>query len=257
MITAVLAWLALFGGLISVTLALAGIAASHYAVSSPFFGFLMFLLSLAFAVLALIFSLVALLMMAFSSAHRIAFPRALVGGTLSLLVVVPVVLIVVSHPYPPINDITTDTTNPPEFIHAQELPANQGRDLKYDAAKYKAVQEAAPAYKDLAPLKLDGSPDDVFKKTEIIVGEVPAWQITNTDAQSRQLEGVATSSLFRFQDDFVIQVRPAAGGGSLLEMRSKSRDGKGDFGSNYNRIESFFRLVQGQPRGAVAAQPSM
>ncbi|MGH7878187.1 MAG: DUF1499 domain-containing protein, partial [Candidatus Binataceae bacterium] len=171
--------------------------------------------------------------------------------------VIPVVTLIVTHlRFPPINDITTDPKNPPEFVHAEELPANHARDLKYDAATYAAVQEAAPAYKNLAPLKMDGSPDDVFKKTEIIVGETPVWQITYTDPQNRQLEGVATSWLFRFQDDFVIQVRPAAGGGSFLEMRSKSRDGQGDFGANYNRIESFFRLVQGPPRGAVAPQPA-
>jgi uncharacterized protein (DUF1499 family) len=42
-------------------------------------------------------------------------------------------------------------------------------------------------------------------------------------------------------DDFVIQVRPAPDGtGSLIEMRSKSRDGIGDFGVNYKRIRMFF-----------------
>ncbi|HLW70752.1 MAG TPA: DUF1499 domain-containing protein [Candidatus Binataceae bacterium] len=247
-----MAWLAFFDSMIAVALAMAGIAAAHYSLTKPFIGFQLFAGGLLFALLALVFTLIALGMMAFSPARRTAMPRAITGGILSLAILVPVVLVIVTHPYPAINDITTDTKNPPEFIHAQELPANQGRDLKYNAAAYAPVQEAASAYKDLAPLKLDGSPDDVFKKTEIIVGEAPVWQITYTDPQRRQLEGVATSWLFRFQDDFVIQVRPADGGGSLLEMRSKSRDGKGDFGANYNRIQSFFRLVQGQPRGVVA-----
>jgi uncharacterized protein (DUF1499 family) len=246
------AWLALFGGVIGVALALAGIVAAHFSLTRPFVGFELFLLGLGFALVALIFAIIALLMMAFSPARRIAMARTITGGILSLAILIPVVLLIVTHPYPAINDITTDTKNPPEFVHAQELPANQGRDLKYNVAVYAPVQEAAPAYKELAPLKMDGAPDDVFKKTEIIVGEAPVWQITYTDPQTHQLEGVATSWLFRFQDDFVIQVRPADGGGSWLEMRSKSRDGKGDFGANYNRIQSFFRLVQGQPRGVVA-----
>ena len=63
---------------------------------------------------------------------------------------------------------------------------------------------------------------------------------------------MATSTLFRFHDDFVIQVRPAAETDySLVEMRSKSRDGKGDLGTNYNRIESFFRALEGPPRGVA------
>ncbi|MGH3055516.1 MAG: hypothetical protein ACRDL7_11125, partial [Gaiellaceae bacterium] len=32
---------------------------------------------------------------------------------------------------PRINDITTDTTNPPEFVVAVSIVANQGRDMKY------------------------------------------------------------------------------------------------------------------------------
>jgi len=45
-------------------------------------------------------------------------------------------------------------------------------------------------------------------------------------------------------------VQPAADSSdSLVEMRSKSHDGKGDLGANYNRIESFFKALQGPPRG--------
>jgi uncharacterized protein (DUF1499 family) len=247
-------WLAFFDGLVAVALAMAGIVAAHYGLTTPILGFALFAGGLLFAVLALIFCLIALITMMVSPSRRPALPRAVTGGALSLAVVLPVVLLVITHPYPAINDITTDTKNPPEFVHAQEQPGNHGRDMKYDAAAYAAIQEATLAYKDLAPLKMEGSPEEVFKKAEIIVGEVPTWQITNTDPQTRQIEGIATSSLFRFKDDFVIQVRPAEGGGSLIEMRSKSRDGKGDFGANYNRIQSFFRLIQGQPRGVTPPQ---
>jgi len=39
-------------------------------------------------------------------------------------------------------------------------------------------------------------------------------------------------------------VRPRDGG-SIVEMRSKSRDGKGDIGANAKRIESFFARLKG------------
>jgi len=53
------------------------------------------------------------------------------------------------------------------------------------------------------------------------------------------LEAVATSRLFGFQDDIVVRVRPEGEGGSRVDVRSKSRDGKGDRGVNAARIRSF------------------
>jgi uncharacterized protein (DUF1499 family) len=174
------------------------------------------------------------------------------GAILTLIVVLPIVrVIAATHQYPAINDITTDPKDPPEFVHAQELPQNNGRNMKYDPTTYAAAQQGAPAYKNLTPLKAHDRPDDVYKKAEIIAGEIPDWQITYRDPKTRTIEGVATSKIFRFQDDFVIQVRPAQGHGSLVEMRSKSRDGRGDLGVNYNRIEMFFSALQGSPRGVI------
>jgi uncharacterized protein (DUF1499 family) len=115
-----------------------------------------------------------------------------------------------------------------------------------------SVQDNASVYHGLAPLKLGGSPDDVYKRVEIIAGEFPGWEVTYRDPARHMVEGVADSTLFQFKDDFVIQVRPAdSGGESLVEMRSKSRDGKGDLGANYNRIQSFFKALQGPPRGVA------
>jgi uncharacterized protein (DUF1499 family) len=67
----------------------------------------------------------------------------------------------------------------------------------------------------------------------------PGWQVTYVNGTSRVIEGVATSDLFRFHDDFVVRVRPDDGG-SIVDMRSKSRDGKGDLGANAERIRAFF-----------------
>jgi len=187
-----------------------------------------------------------------SPARSAGRPRAVVGIILSLIVVAPPLGVFFTHRYPPINDITTDTVNPPEFVKAQEIPANRGRDMKYNAAKYASIQQSTGVYRDLAPLKLDAAPDDAFKKAEIIAGEIPNWRITYSDASKRTLEGIATSAIFHFNDDWVIEVRGADGGGSLVEMRSKSRDGVGDMGVNYHRIKSFFHLLSGPVRGAVA-----
>lgn len=248
------AWLAFFDGLIAIALALAGIVGAHYALATPFLGFQMLVFGFFISVLGLLFGIIGLAMTSLMPTRRAGRPRAIAGVILSLIVALPILrIIATTRQYPAINDITTDMKNPPEFTHAQEMPGNQGREMKYDAAKYAPAQEGAAAYKDLAPLKLEGKPDDVFKKVEIIAGEIPDWQITYNNADKRTIEGVATSTIFHFKDDFVIEVREGEGGGSLVEMRSKSRDGKGDLGVNFHRIESFFTLMHGRPRGAPPA----
>lgn len=246
------AWLSFLDGLLAVALALAGVIGAHYGLATSFLGFSLVLGGGALGIFGILAGLIGLIRTA-SPARRSGRPRAVFGVLLSLIVVAPLLGIFLTHrAYPPINDITTDTVNPPAFVKAQEIPANRGREMKYNAAKYASVQQGAGVYKDLAPLKLDAAPDDVFKKAEIIAGEIPNWTITYSDPSTRTLEGVATSAIFHFTDDWVIEVRAADGGGSLVEMRSKSRDGVGDLGVNYHRIKSFFRLLRGPVRGATA-----
>jgi len=256
----VLAWLTLFDGILALTLAIVGIICAHFAVLPPFnlqlstglFGLYFVLLGFFLAVLGVIVGVIALLVTFLMPSRRAGRAQAVIGTILALIVVVPIFRIVRStRQYPAINDITTDTKNPPSFVYAQTLPANHSRDMSYKP-EMASAQEAAPVYHDLEPLKLPGSPDDVYKRVEIIAGEFPGWQVTYRDPAHHTVEGVATSTLFQFKDDFVIEVEPAAeSGASLVEMRSKSRDGKGDLGANYNRIESFFRALQGPPRGVA------
>jgi uncharacterized protein (DUF1499 family) len=176
---------------------------------------------------------------------------ALRGGGLGaalLGLVVTVVFLAVAVPgrkYPPYNDFTTDPADPPAFVRAGEIPANRGRDLGYPGG---AVTEAQrQAYPDLAPLDLPDPPPAVFARARAAAGRMPAWEITHEDAAAGVLEGVATSALFRFQDDLVIRVR-ARDGGSRVDMRSKSRDGRGDIGANAQRIRAFLAALQAAPR---------
>jgi uncharacterized protein (DUF1499 family) len=239
----VLAWLAFFDALIAIVLAAAGIIGAHFGVIAPFLGFRIFVLGFFLAVLGVIIGLIAIIVTSVSRKRRTARGRAIVAAILSLIVVLPVARIMaVTHQDPRINDITTDMTNPPEFVHAQELTDNRGRDMKYDKTKNAALQVAG--YADLAPLKMQIKPDDAFKKAEIIAGEIQGWRITYTDPKTRTIEGVAISGLFRFRDDFVIQIRPGdSPDTSVVDMRSKSRVGLGDFGANYHRIKSFLAIL--------------
>jgi len=254
----ILARLTLFDGILALTLAIVGIIWAHLGVLPPFglqlssglFGFYFVVLGFFIAILGFIIGVIALLVTFLMPSRRPGRAQAVIGTILALIVVLPIFRIIqATRQYPAINDITTDTKNSPSFVHAQTLPANRSRDMSYKP-EMAAVQEAAPVYGNLTPLKLPGPPDEVYKRVEIIAGEFPGWQVTYRDPVRHIVEGVANSTLFQFKDDFIIQVEPASDGSdSMVEMRSKSRDGKGDLGTNYNRIESFFRALQGPPRG--------
>jgi uncharacterized protein (DUF1499 family) len=73
---------------------------------------------------------------------------------------------------------------------------------------------------------------------------MPTWEITFTDPATGAIEAVATTLVFGFQDDIVIRVRPAPHGGSRVDLRSKSRDGRGDIGANAARIRAFIRELE-------------
>lgn len=229
-------------GVVAAGLLLIGMLGAHFAVFHPLAGFELFVLGWFVSALGLVIGFVATLVMR-NRGDAPGRGGATVGLILSLVVFIPVlVLVLAGLKYPPINDITTDYQNPPEFTRAQDLPANRGRDMKYDAAKYE--KPAQKAYPKLAPLRITADPSAVFSAVKSVAATMPNWRITYEDSATNTMEGVAISDLFRFRDDFVIEVRPDSSGGSVVEMRSKSRDGKGDFGVNCHRIETFLKKLK-------------
>ncbi|HEY6417633.1 MAG TPA: DUF1499 domain-containing protein [Candidatus Binataceae bacterium] len=238
------AWLAFFDALLAVALVAAGVIAAHFYLTAPFIGFQMFAFGFLLSILGTIVGIIGIIRTG-SPARSAGRNRAVVGTVISLAIALPIIAIFVAgRNYPPINDITTDFDHPPEFVVALTLAPNSGRDMKYDKDKYAARQTTGyPA--PLAPLKMDSDPAATFEKVKAAAAQMPNWQITATDPKAMTIEGVSTSKLFHFDDDFIIQVRPADGGGSLVEMRSKSRVGVGDFGVNYTRIATFFARLKG------------
>jgi len=77
----------------------------------------------------------------------------------------------------------------------------------------------------------------------------PGWTVTffSEDEKESTFEGVAETAMFHFKDDFKVRVRKAQNG-CVVDMRSKSRDGKGDLGANAKRIREFLAEIQGAPK---------
>jgi uncharacterized protein (DUF1499 family) len=205
-----------------------GPAAAHFGIAPPFWGFLAFV---AGGVIGLSNSIAGLLVFRRGARGR--------GVLIMLMSELPALALVYSSVEgvgaPLINDITTDLVEPPNLIAAQDRPGNRGRDMVYPEAFKPQVRAA---YGDLAPLHLAEPPDAVFARAIRLAQARPDWEVTYVNGSARTFEGVATSRLFRFRDDFVVRVRPD-GEGSVVDMRSKSRDGQGDLGKNAARIRAF------------------
>lgn len=194
---------------------------AHFGIASPMAGFGLFALGGLLGIVAAIAGVAAAM-------HGEGYGIGLLAG--ACITALFFLLAFSGRRYPPINDITTDTVNPPQFSPATDA-------MKYDRPSSALPQSAA--YPDVQPLSMNGDPDAVFHRVQAAARQMPDWRITREDSQLHVLQGVATTRLFRFKDDFVIEVRPQ-GDVSVVQMRSKSRDGKGDIGANAARIRAFF-----------------
>jgi uncharacterized protein (DUF1499 family) len=248
-----LAWLAFFDALLALTMIAVGMIGAHFYLIAPFMGFQLFALGFLLSIVGSFVGLLAIFLTRKPPAQA-ARNRAVVGTAICLAMALPLIALTLSGArQPAINDITTDFDNPPEFVFAQKLQHEPNREMKYDKAKYADRQEAG--YGPIAPLKERLDPPAAFARVTELAKAQPTWTITYSDPASNTLEAVATSRLFHFEDDIVIQVRPAPDGVSLIEMRSKSRDGIGDQGVNARRIKHFFDQIA-LARGANDQQAS-
>ncbi len=136
---------------------------------------------------------------------------------------------------PVINDITTNPEGPVEFDKIKELQANTGKDLSYPK-EFHDLQKSH--YPDIQPLYLTLEPLKAFDICLSIVKQ-RQWEIINFDEAQKKIECVVTTNMMKFKDDVVIQVFTNGENQTRIEMRSKSRVGKGDLGANAKRITAF------------------
>ena len=140
---------------------------------------------------------------------------------------------------PSINDFSTDLNEPPVFVQAPGLAPNAGRDFAYDPEFAPQQRECCS---DLKPMDLALSPQPAFALALAAARQMPHWNIVEQDSAAGRLEAVAETPIFGFRDDIAIRVRPTAAG-SRIDVRSKSRDGRGDLGANARRIRNYMAKV--------------
>jgi uncharacterized protein (DUF1499 family) len=142
---------------------------------------------------------------------------------------------------PSIHDITTDTANPPAFVAA--LPARAAENGSPVAYSADTARQQRAAFPDIAPVVTALPPADAFKRALETARGMPGWTIVSSDATQGRIEAYQQSLFYGFTDDVVIRVA-VDGSGSRIDMRSVSRQGRGDFGVNAKRVRAYLAALK-------------
>lgn len=143
---------------------------------------------------------------------------------------------------PPIHDITTDTDDPPEFVAMLPLRADAPNPAEYGGPEVAAQQREG--YPDLRSLVLASTPPAEAFGRALDAARAEGWELVAADSAAGRIEATATTGWFGFKDDVVVRIRPE-GGGSVIAVRSVSRVGKSDVGTNARRIRSYLERLGG------------
>jgi uncharacterized protein (DUF1499 family) len=139
---------------------------------------------------------------------------------------------------PPIHDISTDLENPPQFVAVLPLRAKAPNSATYDTAD--ATQQRI-GYPDIQPVTLPVPPGAAFH-VALAAARDMGWTIDAADSAGGRIEATATTTWFGFKDDVVVRVEPDPKG-SRVDVRSESRVGRSDAGTNAARIRTYEQRV--------------
>ncbi len=168
---------------------------------------------------------------------RVWLVLALVAGLIAVLV--PWGWLRTAKRVPPIHDITTDTEHPPEFVAVLRLRAGAPNPPDYGGPEIAAAQRQA--YPDVQPLMVGASPAATFDRALAAARDM-GWEIVSADTNAGRIEATATTRWFGFKDDVVVRIMPEKSG-SRVDVRSVSRVGQSDVGTNAKRIREYLKRV--------------
>lgn len=173
------------------------------------------------------------------------------GAVLRALMVAMIVmaypgyLAVQSLRLPRIADVSTDIEDAPAFSRTPAvMAARQGFNHANLEPRQRAAQ--ASAYPDLRTLQLETDAEDAFRLVKEALGALK-WRIIEEvppgpRSNQARIDVIAESTLMRFRDDLVIRLRPV-GNEVRIDIRSASRVGRHDFGSNASRIRRLMEEI--------------
>jgi hypothetical protein len=168
------------------------------------------------------------------------------------LLAYPGYLAVQSYQLPAIYDVTTDPIDPPLFDRIARLRPRDANPIAYQGLYAAELQHVA--YPDIQPEDTSASPQQAFDVAMKVITK-RRWRVVNalpprdaggerlSDSQALRgapsrdgiIEAVARSLILGFPEDVVVRIRPTSDG-TRIDVRSASRYGHSDFGSNAMRV---------------------
>jgi uncharacterized protein (DUF1499 family) len=166
---------------------------------------------------------------------------ALLGVGLGLAAAyVPLSWRMAAQTLPPINDVSTDTQDPPRLVTLLPMRGDATTAVDHGGDRVARLQKAG--YPDIGPLMLPLSPAEALARAEQAARDL-GWNIVAVEPKDGRIEAVAVTPWFGFRDDIVIRVKPRPQG-SRVDIRSKSRHGLSDLGANAKRIRAFIARLK-------------
>lgn len=140
---------------------------------------------------------------------------------------------------PLIHDITTDMETPPQFKAI--MPLRQGAQNPATYGGTETALQQSSAFPDIRPLTLTVNWQAAFD-TALLTAQNLRWDIVDSNRQEGRIEAVATTFWFGFKDDIVVRVSPLVEG-SRVDIRSTSRVGRSDIGTNAARVRKYLAAL--------------
>ena len=178
---------------------------------------------------AAVLALVALLLA--RGQRSLAIAALLIGG---ITFAIPYQWQRTARTVPRIHDITTDTTDPPTFVAVVPLRAKAPNKLDYSQDVARQQREGYP---DLGPRTLKLPREQAFQRA-LEAARNAGWEIVAADQSAGRIEATDTTRFFGFKDDVVIRLTPQ-GDATRVDVRSVSRVGGSDVGTNARRIREY------------------
>jgi uncharacterized protein (DUF1499 family) len=161
------------------------------------------------------------------------------------LIAYPLYVGVKAYKLPAIYDITTDPIDPPRFDAIARLRPRDANPVTY-AGLYTAEQQRT-AYSDIEPDMTSVSPQEAYDAAMKVITK-RKWHVV--DARPPQgaaprdglIEAIARTPILGFRDDVAVRVR-ATHEGARIDVRSASRYGRHDLGTNAARVRSLIEDI--------------
>jgi uncharacterized protein (DUF1499 family) len=161
------------------------------------------------------------------------------------LIAYPLYVGVKAYKLPAIYDITTDPIDPPRFDAIARLRPRDANPVTY-AGLYTAEQQRT-AYSDIEPDMTSVSPQEAYDAAMKVITK-RKWHVVDarppqgTAPRDGLIEAIARTPILGFRDDVAVRVR-ATHEGARIDVRSASRYGRHDLGTNAARVRSLIEDI--------------